>query len=52
MFALLALVCFILEIAKIDIGAIDSFMLGMVFLALHLLIGTSLFYGVKIGRKE
>jgi hypothetical protein len=37
MFALLALICFILALFKVTLGQIDLMILGLCFVALHLL---------------
>lgn len=37
MFALIALICFILALFRVHIGTIDLVVLGFVFIALHLL---------------
>jgi len=39
MFALVALICFILALFKVDIGSIDLVILGFCFIALHLMFG-------------
>jgi hypothetical protein len=42
MFALLALLCFVLALFGVSIGTIDLVVLGLAFIALHLLIGWGL----------
>jgi membrane protein implicated in regulation of membrane protease activity len=37
MFALIALICFILALFHVNLGSIDLAVLGFVFIALHLL---------------
>ncbi len=39
MAALLALICFVLALFDVDTGPVDVLVLGLVFVALHLLIG-------------
>ena len=41
-FALLALLCFVLALFDVTIGSIDLVVLGFCFIALHLLFGVSL----------
>ena len=42
MFALLALLCFVLALFDVTIGSIDLGVLGFCFIALHLLFGLGL----------
>lgn len=42
MFALLALLCFVLALFNVTIGTIDLVVLGLVFIAAHLLFGITL----------
>lgn len=37
MFALIALICFILALFKVSLGELDLVILGFVFIAMHLL---------------
>ena len=37
MFALVALICFILALFRVELGRIDLVILGFVFIALHLM---------------
>lgn len=39
MAALLALICFVLALFSVKLGQIDPLVLGLVFVALHLLVG-------------
>lgn len=39
MFALIALICFVLALFKVHIGSIDLVVLGLCFVAAHLLFG-------------
>lgn len=39
MWALLALICFVLALFHVDLGSIDFVVLGLVFVATHLLLG-------------
>lgn len=42
MFALLALLCFVLALFNVTIGTIDLVVLGFCFIALHLMFGLGL----------
>jgi len=39
MFALLALICFILDLFKVTLGNINLVVLGLAFIAMHLIFG-------------
>lgn len=39
MFALIALICFVLALFNVDLGQVNLVTLGLAFLALHLLLG-------------
>lgn len=45
MFALLALLCFVLALFRVVLGSVDLVVLGFVFVALHLLVGAWPFAG-------
>lgn len=42
MFALIALICFVLALFGVDLGRIDLVILGLAFVALHLLFGVGI----------
>lgn len=42
MFALLALICFVLALFHVSLGSIDLLILGFCFIALHLMFAVSL----------
>jgi hypothetical protein len=42
MFALVALICFILALFHVHLGSIDFVVLGLVFVAAHLMVGWGL----------
>lgn len=46
MFALVALICFILALFHVHLGSIDLVVLGFCFVALHLMVG----WGIPWGR--
>lgn len=45
MFAALALLCFILQLFHVHIGSIDLVVLGLAFVALHLMVGIGIPWG-------
>lgn len=53
MFALLAVLCFILKLFKAHLGDIDLVVLGLMFLALHFVFGPIWAYsGPVVGRRR
>lgn len=51
MFALLALICFVLALFHVSLGTLDLVVLGFVFIALHLLWDVSIFGRLPVGRR-
>jgi hypothetical protein len=51
MFALIALICFILALFHVDLGSIDLVTLGLAFVALHLMWSWSPWVGWQ-GRRS
>ncbi len=51
MFALLALICFLLDLFHAHIGTLDLLVLGLVFVAAHLLVGLWPFGGAMPWRR-
>ena len=47
-FALAALICFILALFHVSLGSIDLVVLGLAFVALHLLWGIALPWGRRV----
>lgn len=45
MFALVALICFILALFHVALGSIDLVILGFCFVALHLMVGIGIPWG-------
>lgn len=50
MFALIALICFVLALFHVSLGSIDLVILGFVFVAAHLMWGISLPVGRWVRR--
>lgn len=50
MFALIALICFILALFHVSLGSIDLVVLGLCFVALHLMVGWSIPWGRMRGE--
>jgi hypothetical protein len=50
MFALVALICFILALFHVHLGSIDLVILGLCFIALHLLFGIGIPWGRMRGN--
>lgn len=51
MFALIAVICFVLALFHVSIGAIDLVILGLLFVALHLLFAWTPWAG-RLGIKR
>jgi len=51
MFALIALICFVLALFHVSVGTIDLVVLGWAFIALHLLLASALIGRLGIKRE-
>ena len=45
MFAIIALLCFVLALFKVSLGSVDLVVLGLIFITLHLIFGAVIPWG-------